>query len=370
MPEPIYLPILKGKEGEYSALEALTPDVKELICPLIEVPEIPFDYIDNRPAKSLEEHVRGVAEKMEKCWGTSGSLYIDIPWLDTDELTEGDVHHPLSQILQDGLDRGLQVIPVFGFDRPESYKSAVKDAVDHYRRGFCLRLRVADFAEDRELETEIDVLLQHLGTTETEVDVLIDLGDLRSNGMEGDEVRDLMFARATLGSVPLRQWRMLALAAASFPVNLSGVDSNATTLVPRSEWRLWNSVRRHPTRLPANRVPIFGDYAISNPFPTEMDPRMMRMSASIRYTTEDSWLVVKGKNVRNHGYEQYRTLSRALIDSPAFYGPGYSWGDQFITECAGGKVGTGNATSWRKVGTNHHLTVVARQISTSNHTGP
>ncbi len=108
---------------------------------------------------------------------------------------------------------------------------------------------------------------------------------------------------------------------------------------------------------------IFGDYAISHPVPKELDPRTMRMSASIRYTTESEWLVVKGRNVRQFGFDQYFALSKALVERPEFSGLSFSWGDQYIADCADGITGPGNATTWRKVGTNHHITLVTRELA-------
>jgi hypothetical protein len=89
----------------------------------------------------------------------------------------------------------------------------------------------------------------------------------------------------------------------------------------------------------------------------------MIMSASIRYTTDSDWLVVKGRNVRQYGFEQYFDLCRALVERPEYYGPAFSWGDEYIGRCAAREVGPGNATTWRKVGTNHHITVVTRAIA-------
>jgi hypothetical protein len=87
------------------------------------------------------------------------------------------------------------------------------------------------------------------------------------------------------------------------------------------------------------------------------------MSAIIRYSTDDNWLLVKGRNVRDHGYEQFNDLSRLLVANPAFKGPEFSWGDKYIAACAADKERPGNATTWRKVGTNHHITLVADQLS-------
>ena len=158
------------------------------------------------------------------------------------------------------------------------------------------------------------------------------------------------------------RWRRVILAAASFPIDLSEVDAATSTTIPRREWQLWRALQRRRTGLPQQGI-IYSDYAIAHPLPRELDPRFMMMSASIRYTTDEDWLVVKGRNVRQYGFEQYFDLCRTLVELPEFYGPTFSWGDEYIARCAAREVGPGNATTWRKVGTNHHITVVVRAIA-------
>jgi hypothetical protein len=41
--QPIYVPMLKGKEGEFAALEVLNSDIRADLMPLIEVPGVPYD---------------------------------------------------------------------------------------------------------------------------------------------------------------------------------------------------------------------------------------------------------------------------------------------------------------------------------------
>jgi hypothetical protein len=43
----------------------------------------------------------------------------------------------------------------------------------------------------------------------------------------------------------------------------------------------------------------------------------MRMSANIRYTARENWLVVKGRNVRQYGFDQYFDLCGTLVDDPS-----------------------------------------------------
>ncbi len=92
----------------------------------------------------------------------------------------------------------------------------------------------------------------------------------------------------------------------------------------------------------------------------------MRMSASIRYTISDEWLILKGRNVREHGFDQYFELSRQLVQLPEYSGEEFSWGDRWIRRCARREIGPGNATTWRKVGTNHHLVLVAQDLANAD----
>jgi hypothetical protein len=71
---PDYVPVLKGKEGEYGALEELSADVRRRLMPLIEIPDIPYDYANESPAKSLDQHVVGIAERLQRCWGGCPSI--------------------------------------------------------------------------------------------------------------------------------------------------------------------------------------------------------------------------------------------------------------------------------------------------------
>ena len=133
-------------------------------------------------------------------------------------------------------------------------------------------------------------------------------------------------------------------------------------IVPRYEWRLYK-VLVNNFKKAGLRIPAFGDYAISHPKVLELDMRITKPSATIRYTTEDGWFIIKGENVRDKKYEQYRVLCKKLIDFKYYYGSAFSWGDNFVQECASGRGKTGNLSTWRQVGTNHHIMKVIQDIA-------
>jgi hypothetical protein len=354
---PIYVPMLKGKEGEFAALEALSGDVRSRLVPFLEIPGVPFDYANERPAKSLDEHVEAVSgrlQKFQRVW-QSAPLYLHLPWFgDGEQLDDG--RDALETVLGGCRSLGVNAIPVVSVASSDNDVLAAGRYSAECETGSCIRLLVEDFKEDIDLEKETDRIWNGLGgLNSNSVDVIIDLGELRSEAN--------LVARSVLSMIPKKdQWRRMILAASSFPEDLSDVGAATTATLPRREWELWQTLQRKPNMLPRRDL-IFGDYAIAHPIPKELDPRIMQMSASIRYTTPDDWLVVKGRNVRQYGFDQYFELCKTLVGRPEYSGRDFSWGDGYIDDCAAGMTGPGNATTWRKVGTNHHLTLVTRELA-------
>ncbi len=354
--EPIYVPVLKGKEGEFAALETLAASVRARMMPLIEIPGVPFDYANERPAKTLDDHISGVAERLARCWPDM-PLYLDLPWFEEEDVLE-DGRAALEAVLSDCARLGVQAVPVVSRTSSREYVAAAGRYSAASRWGACFRLLVEDFEDDVDLDAEIDRLLAPFTNRNRLIDLIVDLKDIGQ-----DTNRAVLVARSLFSMLPKKDfWRRVTLAAASFPEDLSEVDAATISTLPRHEWELWRLLLRRPQYLPRPQM-IFGDYAISHPVPTELDPRTMRMSANIRYTIPNSWLVFKGRNVRQYGFDQYFELCKELVERPEYSGSPFSWADKYIADCAERRTGPGNATTWRKVGTNHHLTLVMRELS-------
>ncbi len=351
-----YVPILKGRQGEYGALQTTFSDAKPLLAPLIEIPPIPWDYKASQPGKTIDEHLRSVAGNIERAWGCFEPIFIDLMWIEDGERMVGGVH-PLSHVFATIRNRGIQAIPVTGLARHQAYQEACREVIRMDGRGLCLRLQREDFDESDDLASQTSRLLSDLGACEREADLLLDLRAISPadiNGQAGDVI-------AMIDALPqLTSWRSFVLAGTAFPDDLMGLPPSARSAIPRAEWALWTELISSHS-LP--RVPTFGDYAIASPQPSEVDPRIMRPSASIRYTAEQSWIILKGRNLRDHGFAQFHQVSQALLGFPEYSGSDFSWGDRYISDCAGRLVGTGNLTTWRKVGTSHHVAYVLQQLA-------
>jgi hypothetical protein len=351
-----YVPILKGKDGEYGALSSMSPDEKEEITPLIEIPPIPWDHTNDVPEKTIDQHLLKVDRKLEKSWGMDQPFFLDLMWIgERERMSDGE--HSLAYLFNRARLAGLKAIPVTGLVRADDYQEACRNAAEGDKRGVCLRLLKDDLQEQDTLETAITKLLESLRVSPADTDLILDLGSLHKEG-EHEPSTD---AVSLIESLPLiKKWRSFTLAATGFPVDLMGLPPSEISSIRRLEWTLWRSLGDDRRIV---RTPAFGDYAIAHPQPPEVDPRLMRPSASIRYTTDDVWLVLKGKNLKDYGYRQFHDVSKSLLKIGAYSGPEFSWGDRYIKDCANRTVSSGNLTTWRKVGTSHHIAFVMKQIA-------
>jgi len=349
-----YVPILKWRQGEYQALLKLDNNIKAQLTPVIDIPPIEWDFERGCLAKTLDDHLHPVADRILKKWGKE-SVFVDVGLLDAPRLM-GDGSHAIDRIFSELRAFGVKAIPVTAFARDKAYQAAVNAIVKTDGRGVCLRISLDDLAslDDARLKAFMagpNVSLHH-------VDVIIDLECPSFDPM--DDFADLLWSLIGPGS-HVSGARTLTVAATAFPESMGDLKK-FVQIVPRDEWIFYKKmVAKAPH---GARLPTFGDYAIAHPAVSREDMRLLKPSATLRYTVDDAWRITKGNNVRDNGYDQYRTICKELADNAAiFAGTAFSNGDKYIDECGRGAAKTGNLTTWRWVGTNHHLTRVAADLS-------
>ncbi|UHG92551.1 beta family protein [Spirosoma oryzicola] len=351
-----YVPILKGKSGEFQALSNLSDKALSSITPVIEIPDIPYDYVTNQPSKTTDNHLSRYGEDLASCWVADKELFIDAHLLPVDCRTAAG-QHPFIFLFEDFRRLGLLTIPVINIDSDEACIDSVREIVANDQRGVCLRISLNQL-ETPDGGTQLLQLLSSIGVAVKEADILIDLASLGS-GISNELMTTLMTFVINNTIPQLESWRTISLSSAAFPTDLSGIPAGSERQIPRLDWELYKALVSKNLR----RLPSFSDYSIAHPEINEMDPRMMNISASIRYTTQDSWLIMKGRVIKKYGSDQYHQLCRELLDRPEYKGKDFSWGDDYIKQCAEGQVGPGNSTTWRKVATNHHLELVVDQLA-------
>src|SRR5207237_475493 len=99
----------------------------------------------------------------------------------------------------------------------------------------------------------------------------------------------------------------------------------------------------------------------------DVNPRVLKPAPNIRYTIDNDWLILKGRGAPRTEQDPPEIttpdLCRTLVGRNEFSGAAFSLGDGWISQCASGAGGNGNATTWTQMGTSHHLEFVRSQIA-------
>lgn len=334
-----YLPILKWKRGEQSALQQLDPQTKAVVLPMAEVVN---DY------DAVADAATGFAEQVAKYWGQD-PIFVDLAQVATSP-------NDLALFLQEGRQKSLSLMPVLTPNDSQSLLHSVRSELQVDKRGACLRI-TEDDAVDPGVSTNLQSLIATLGVSPSDIDILIDLGVVNESGV----TKTVFTTLGVMGFLPLlSQWRSVTVAASAFPKLLSHVGVGVGSIT-RAEWLAYQHMLTHGN-LP--RRVAFGDYCISHPIYEQVS---FTGSANIRYTIDGEWLVFRGRSLNRPQFgqfSQFHTLAAQLVKDPRYCGSSFSWGDGYIDQCASQQVGTGNLTTWRQVGTNHHITFVANQLAT------
>lgn len=102
-----YVPILKGRDGEFGALRELSDQSKQGLTPLIEIPPIPWDFEQQAPARSIDDHLKKIPGKLESAWGTHQEFFLDFLWIGDAERMDSGVH-PINFVFGAARKIGLQ----------------------------------------------------------------------------------------------------------------------------------------------------------------------------------------------------------------------------------------------------------------------
>jgi hypothetical protein len=343
--------------GEYQAILRLSDATKKLFTPLIQIPEIGYDFKEQKLKRTIDEHLTDfVLKKIYKKWGNS-FCFVDLNLIHTSERMANGIH-PVRFIFDDLRKEGCSAIPVSGLDRDRAYQQDVKRILTKDHSGVCLRISIKE-ANKNSFTKEINSLLSALNIHSNNCDLVIDLG-APTNFVPFDGFSKAI--QTIVEKIPyLEKWRTFVILGSSFPETMFGIKIGITT-IPRYEWQLYKKIVANFKEVNL-RIPTFGDYTISHPNFSEFDMRIAKPSVKIVYTIDDRWYISKGKNYKEYGLGQYHKLSRLLLDSKYFYDPAFSWGDNYIQGCASRNERPGNLTTWKQVGTNHHIEKVTRDIA-------
>jgi hypothetical protein len=349
-----YVPVLRWKSGERGALKALDPTVKATITPLLE--PLP-GYMRPRRLKGngpTADDLSVVVPQINDCWGTA-AVFVDVgmvrhvPYRGT---TTRNVEHFFEALAA----TGVCVIPVTNLGRETESQKVIREAALVSGNGVAVRVPIGSLRTVN-AGRELRALVAYLGVDLGSVDIIVEYG------LVGGGDPSLPYVCHRLPEI--HRWRTFTVLSGSFPPNLMGFKKPGQYEVQREEWKRWAAEIVSSAGLP--RRPSFGDYTIQHPVYYE-PVKGANPSASIRYSTDDYWVIMRGEGLRNPGgpgHKQYPANAELLCGRKEFCGPQFSAGDEYIWKIGSHQVdGPGTPETWLRAGINHHLTFAARQIPT------
>ena len=330
-----YVPVLKVKRGERKALQRVSSIHQSRITPLLEIVKLDTAFTD------LAEAVRPYS----RC-------FIDAREIAADGQAGAD------EVFRRATAAGIVFTPVTGVSRTAD----ITPALAYRTNGLALRLTRAEF-EQGGLAGRINPFLSAKGLTPEEIDLIVDLGGVEDFILEGI----VALTDAFIAEVPDHlRWRTFTVSACAFPKSMGVVQRNSEASVERADWIAWRD-NLYGQRNSLQRLPTFSDCAIQRPEGVEgFDPVKMQVSASIRYTLEEQWLLIKGQSTRSkRPGEQFPELARKLVygNLTRFYGSDHCSGCGLMKAAADGASGLGSAEAWRQLGTIHHISSVTQALA-------
>jgi hypothetical protein len=354
-----YVPALKWKAGEQDAVAWLTNTQKGGVYPIAEVPDRPFNWGENKYSKSWDKHIDDIAGKTAKKWGTNHEIAVDQPIELHDKLAAGS-WTPWEYLFSQLWSAKVKAVPVLSTRASGAEQAAlISVSKAHKKTRWLLRFRSETHGEvpnASQVTTWFANSVAALSAQFDQCDAVLDLGHISADIKPSivANVEHVLKAVAALGA-----WRSLSLSSGAFPENLTG-QSRGVNQIPRRDWELYKRVSARPGLAQLR----FGDYAITHVDAFDEDPRMLKMTANIRYAHWQVWHVIKGKSVRDFGFDQYKDLCAILVNLPIFLQATFSPADANYEKVANTpSVGPGNATQWRRDATNHHIHVVLHQLA-------
>jgi Beta protein len=336
-----YVPVLRWKSSERQAVCKLEPTQRKCVTPIFEL--VPKDFATASTTSVLSKQAKQIAET----WGWDELFFIDFHLLD-ENMTAHCVPIFMKQADAYNLKAGL----VTGPNRSDSFQGAIKAALKNTGRELCFRISAYDLRQAGFQQT-LKNLLNFYAKKPVDVHLTIDFESI------GNPLPEIAAFTNTIPN--LNDWRSLTVISGAFPKDLSHLEKNGQYELPRNDWLIWKNY----AMTAKTRIPSFGDYTIQYGVFEEHEGKFFNFSASLRYTSDEYWVVMRGEGVQNEdgaGFKQFPAQAQLLAERSEFRGAQFSFGDQYIYSMGLQFEKSGHAKDWLAATFNHHITFVLWQL--------
>ncbi|WP_431133449.1 beta family protein [Paraburkholderia fungorum] len=305
MTDAIYSPILKTKPGEARAVVRLDRVVKASIIPFFDVLALKAGTTNGA---DVHMHMEKQANNVAGAWNGRGPCYVDL--FDVTPSARGyDGAHPAT-IIHDRISfECVEAIPVVGIERDVAYKLAIRRVVSAGADAIAVRLAVEDIQLPSTLVQRISTLLAEVGAADLPVHVFMDFRSIENVASDTIQMR----VNKALPELRKLNPARIVFAASAIVSDMGGFKRNSVNALARRDLLVWQLIAElHPDV-------EYADYGIIHPEYLDIDPKVIKPAAKIRYAGDKDWLIVKGiKWVTDTS--QHRKLSKMLCDQAEFRG--------------------------------------------------
>lgn len=332
------MPILKGREGEFRAIEQLSGARSLPLLPIFEVP--PSGGGPTKDAYAFSQRAQR--------WVPQGlRIGVDLQYLA--DPSSGN-RTPVNDIAEDLDGWGIPIVPVLHLtDSPQRLADLGRAAERHGGRAIVRLGSATSDPDDGEAGTRLGRLQEHAGLTTEQCDLLLDMFEVRS---ERDVTRAEPVVRKCVSWAQRHSWRSVTVAAGGMPTSISALPTNTPVPIRRWDAALFDRVRELGIH--------FGDYGIAHP---QMTTGGRPPMPNLRYTGDGFWWIYRWPR-ESSGNASFFDLCANLVGSDHWPDEGreHCWGDAQLALRAVGAKGPGTAMNWRAWATSHHLAFVLREL--------
>ncbi|HEY5912026.1 MAG TPA: hypothetical protein VJA21_15590 [Verrucomicrobiae bacterium] len=318
-----YIPFLKAKRGELTAMSELAPKVKQTICPFFDFPRKKANY----DSETYAGIAQSIATSLKKHWGNGAEFYFDDLDIDQKLTVKGENQYAyMLKALKE-----LQVIPVVALDRTK-HNAAVAQLKRDGEIGSATVAFRADKSDFEDFDGNADQIDYDLASAFKQFEVIDLILDCRL--CTGTDVLETSRQIATFAKKFCNAYdkvRRVIVTGSSLPASIGEVLSvDSTAVVARRELAILSKARDL-----SDVELIAGDYTTVSPFysDADLDPKIMQnvMTPRLIYPFRQSYYITRGVSMKSGGYGQYVGLALGLCGQD-FFRPGYSTGEDYFYE--------------------------------------
>eukprot|EP00456_Euglypha_rotunda_P007545 TRINITY_DN11353_c1_g1_i1.p1 TRINITY_DN11353_c1_g1~~TRINITY_DN11353_c1_g1_i1.p1 ORF type:complete len:379 (+),score=58.74 TRINITY_DN11353_c1_g1_i1:1212-2348(+) len=343
----LYCPALRLKTGELSGVRELAADVAGCTLPRFIVPPA-AERDENQMQLFTSDNVPDLTI-ISRHWHGRPVL-IDATYL-LDECGRDRTLEWLPQMFSRARNYGVRAIPMAALnDIGDAEAAGFRDAI---AKDAVLKFAICVPSDDMVGPAFSATLAAALKRLEIEAQDCAVIADFSNSDFSDPTLVAPIINGALEQLQDFGSWQYVIFQGTHYP-ETNPASPGSIYSWPRNEWEAWKQAVKFDPSTAENMM--FGDYAA--------DCAKINFGAGggvaikhYRYTTESSWLVVRGAKTGTDKVVM-QDVCEKILSSGQFAGAGFSTADSYIYHTAKDQDGPGNSSTWRQVNTTHHITRV------------